>query len=139
MMTARPMKLPRPPKLLALSAAVALLVGTAWAAAPGAARSRGPSAQAAGNCSLVGRYHSLGPTYVERLTVSHTSCATGFSLIRAYTGCRLNAGGAKGRCTRRIYGFRFLETRNASPVQFVALVHATKGSAKVTFTYTENT
>ncbi|MHB8693163.1 MAG: hypothetical protein ACYDHH_18160 [Solirubrobacteraceae bacterium] len=113
------------------------LVGVAFT--PAAVASAGPVAHTAANCSLAGKYTSLGPTYVEKLTASGTSCATGISLIKAYNRCRLKAGGPKGRCTSKIMGFRFSEKRNSSPVQFVALVRATKGHAVVTFTYTQNT
>jgi hypothetical protein len=98
-----------------------------------------PLAHAAGSCSLAGKYRSLGPTYVERLSVSRTSCSTGTKLIKSYNACRLRSGGAKGRCRSKVLGFRCSEKRSSSSVQFVATVHCTSGSKTVNFAYSENT
>jgi hypothetical protein len=118
---------------------VGVLIGVLfWLPFAGAVASARPVARTAKNCSLAGEYTRLGPTYVERLSVSRTNCSIGVSLIRAYNACRLKAGGPKGRCTSKIHGFRFSEKRDSSAVQFVALVRATKGHAVVTFTYSEN-
>jgi hypothetical protein len=107
----------------------------------GAAQVRAqPVASAAGSCNLAGHYRSLGPTYVEQLSVSHTSCATGMSVIKAYNHCRLASGGVKGYCHSRVLGFRCTEKRpQTSPIQFIAKTHCTAGIKAVTFTYSENT
>jgi hypothetical protein len=107
-------------------------------AVAGSASAR-PVAHAATACSLAGKYRSLGPTYVERLSVSHTSCATGTSVIKHYDACRLSAGGVKGRCSSKVLGFRCSEKRSSSPVQFVASVSCKKGRKAVSFAYSENT
>lgn len=98
-----------------------------------------PVARAAGGCSLAGKYTKLGPTYVESLQVSRTSCATGVSVIKAYNSCRLKAGGAKGYCRSKVLGFSCSEKRSSSGVQFIAKVRCTKGRAVVTFAYSQNT
>jgi hypothetical protein len=98
-----------------------------------------PVAHEARACSLAGKYYSLGPTYVEKLSVSHTSCATGVKVIRAYDACRLKAGGVKGRCTSKVLGFKCSERRSSSSVQFVASARCTKRQDVVRFSYSENT
>jgi hypothetical protein len=98
-----------------------------------------PVAHEARACTLAGRYYSLGPTYVEKLSVSHTSCATGVKVIKSYDACRLKAGGAKGRCTSKVLGFKCSEKRSSSAVQFVASARCTKRREVVKFSYSENT
>ncbi|MDQ6849286.1 MAG: hypothetical protein M3070_04785 [Actinomycetota bacterium] len=98
-----------------------------------------PVARAAGSCSLVGKYRTLGPTYADSLSVSGTSCATGVNLIKAYNSCRLKAGGRKGHCHSKVLGFSCSEKRSSSGVQFIGTVRCTKGRAVVTFAYNENT
>jgi hypothetical protein len=134
------MNLPWLQRFIRASLAVAVtLTITAAATASVRPASARPVAHAAGNCRLGGEYNKLGPTYVERLTVSNTSCATGVSLIKAYNACRLKAGGAAGHCTSKVLGFRCSEKRSSSPVQFVASVRCTKGREVVVFSYSENT
>ena len=116
------------------------LIGLAWLPATGAARTVDATAHAAAtNCRLPGEGRTLGATYVERLSVTGTSCATGISLIKQYNACRLKAGGAAGECTKTIMGYKFNEKRQSSPIQFVASVTAKNGRKVVSFTYTENT
>jgi hypothetical protein len=118
----------------------ALVLALAVLAAPQAlARSaRSPTATAARACSLAGKYEHLGPTYVERLSVSGTSCSTGDKTVKGYNACRLKAGGAAGHCHSLVMGFRCSEKRTASPVQFVASVTCKKPRQEVSFTYSEN-
>jgi hypothetical protein len=105
-----------------------------------AAASAQPVAHAATTCSLVGKYRSLGPSYAEALTVSHTSCKTGDSVITSYNKCRLKAGGVKGYCHSRVLGFACSEKRpQTSSIQFIAEVRCANGSESVKFTYSENT
>jgi hypothetical protein len=123
---------------VAACAALALAFSLTSAAAAGAATA--PVASAAGGCNLAGKYRTLGPTYVEQLSVSHTSCATGVNVIKAYNHCRLASGGAKGYCHSKVLGFRCSEQRpQTGPIQFIAKVHCTSGRAVVNFTYSENT
>jgi hypothetical protein len=91
------------------------------------------------NCNLSGKYRSLGPTYVEKLSVSGVSCTTGANLIKSYNKCRLQHGGSKGSCRSKINGFSFSEKRQWSSIEFIAVVTAKNGRETVNFTYTENT
>jgi hypothetical protein len=123
------------------SATVVLAVsGVAWLPSVSAARTVRPTAQAAATtCKLPGEGRTLGATYVEKLTVSGTTCTTGISLIKQYNACRKKAGGAAGKCTKTIMGYRFTEKRQSSPIAFIALVTAKNGTKAVNFTYTQNT
>lgn len=123
----------------AIAVATALTCSAAAMASAGPAR---PVARAAGGCRtyLMPRWHNLGPTYVEQLSVSNTSCASGANVIKSYNQCRLKAGGAKGFCHSTVLGFHCSEKRpTTSPVQFIAKARCTKGRELVTFTYSENT
>jgi hypothetical protein len=120
----------------AAAAAVAAVIPATLAMA--ATSPAQPIARAARTCGLAGEWASLGPTYVETLNVSGTSCGRGANVIKAYNHCRLSAGGAKGRCHARVLGSRCSETRSTGPVQFVASVRCTKGRTVVKFAYSEN-
>lgn len=122
-------------RLSILAALAAVAVCVALPAASGAA----PSASAAATCSVTKDGRRLGPTYVTLLTVSGTSCAKGKSLVRAYYRCRVANGGKKGRCTKRVLGYRCHEKRGGIPTQFSAKVTCTRGRAKVVHNYTEFT
>jgi hypothetical protein len=120
-----------------------LLVATvvAWAvalAAPSSPRAA-IKASAAGACNLSGKWESLGPTYVESLSVTGTTCGSGEKTITAYNTCRLHHGGLKGHCTSTVNGFRCSEKRSNGPVQFIAKTTCTKPRQKLVFTYSENT
>ena len=120
-------------------ATVAIAVsGVAWLPSVSAARTVRAHA-AATTCTLPGQGRTLGATYVEKLTVSGTSCSTGVSLIKQYNACRKKAGGVAGKCTKTILGYKFTEKRDSSPIAFTALVTAKNGSKVVNFTYTQNT
>jgi hypothetical protein len=82
---------------------------------------------------------SLGPTYVDAILVSRTSCAAGGNVIKSYNHCRLKAGGVKGFCHSKVLGFHCSEKRSSSPVQFGATVLCVAGRKVVTFFYSENT
>lgn len=99
-----------------------------------------PVARAATSCRLGSKFDKLGPTYVEQLNVSRTSCATGENVIKAYNHCRLKAGGVRGHCNSKVLGFRCSEKpRSSSPDQFVANTRCTAGREVVAFSYSENT
>ena len=107
--------------------------------APAAAvASGGPVAFTATSCSLVGKYRSLGPTYANDLTVSHTSCSTGYTVIKDFQHCRLMHGGVKGYCRSGVLGFRCTEQRNYSSIQFISRVHCTKGRETVGYVYSQD-
>jgi hypothetical protein len=126
----------RPARLCAL-----LAVATTVAAAVPATGSADGSAQveAARTCSIRGQERSLGPSYVTSLKVSGVSCATGKAVVRAYHKCRFRNGGARGRCTKRVMGYRCKETRSGIQVQFNAKVSCRNGGRRVDHTYTQNT
>jgi hypothetical protein len=90
-------------------------------------------------CSISKVWHKLGPSYVEELSVSGTSCSGAESLVKAYNSCRLKAGGLKGHCTAKVDGFKCTERRQASPDQFIAVTTCTKSRAAVDFIYSEDT
>jgi hypothetical protein len=124
----------------AACAVIALAVSLSLTAAAAAGAATAPVASATGGCTLGNKGRTLGPTYVTQLSVSHTSCATGMKVIRAYNHCRLASGGVKGYCRSKVLGFRCSEHRpQSSSIQFIAKVRCTKGRAVVTFTYSENT
>jgi hypothetical protein len=124
----------RSPQLLAvLLFALALFVGATASAQATTAR---PSARI---CSLSAVGEKLGPTYVETLKVIHTTCGAGEMLITNYNACRLASGGAKGKCTVRVDGFKCREKRSVGPVQFEAAVTCTRARQAVDFAYSENT
>ena len=119
---------------------IALIVaaGALCAIAP-ALGSADPAVHAAGKCSIKGQERKLGPTYVTSLSVSHVSCSTGKSLVKAYYNCRVKAGGVKGRCVKKISGYGCRETRSGISVQFNAKVTCTNGKKVVKHSYTQNT
>jgi hypothetical protein len=115
-------------------AASLLLSATAGARTTAVAPARTAS------CSLAKVGETLGPSYVEKLTVTNVSCSAADALVSAYNTCRLKHGGVKGRCTAKVDGYRCVEKRyTGSPDQFIAVVTCTKGRDAVDFTYSENT
>jgi hypothetical protein len=115
-------------------AAATVVLAMAVASAATAA----PLAHAAGGCSIARNGEVLGPTYVETLTVSGTSCATGYRTIRDYNRCRLAHGGKKGRCAG-VDGFRCTERRTSGPAEFLAQATCTRSRVRVVFRYSEFT
>lgn len=111
----------------------------AFAGTCAVAAADGPQAHAAKRCSVRGVERKLGPSYVTSLSVSGTSCANGKKLIKAYYRCRVRSGGAKGRCHRRVLGYRCSERRAGIPIQFDARVRCHKGRRHINHTYTQNT
>jgi hypothetical protein len=99
-----------------------------------------PSGAMAKSCNISGKERKLGPTYVTSLSVTGVGCGTGEQLVKAYHRCRFASGGKKGRCTRKVSGYRCSERRGkAIPTQFDARVTCTRGSKKVTHAYTQFT
>lgn len=119
---------------------VALAALALLAAAPAAASADEPVARSAATCKVPADGRGWGPTYVTSLRVTATSCATGKRLVTAYYRCRTADGGADGRCTKRVSGWRCREKRGAAiPTQFDASVTCRKGRARVVHTYTQFT
>jgi hypothetical protein len=100
-----------------------------------------PSGSAsAGVCSIHGQEESFGPTYVTSLRVIHTSCKRGKQVVRAYHSCRkANGGIVRGRCTRKVLGYRCKEQRGPSNgVQISPKVTCRRGTARVIHTYSQD-
>lgn len=118
------------PRLLVLCAACSLLLlGTVTA---------GPAAGATAKlavCKLpTSEQRTFGPTYVETIRQAGTSCTRAKKLVRAFHKCR---GTARGRCTKKVDGFRCTEQRESTDDQLTAKVTCRKGPATVVHTYTE--
>jgi hypothetical protein len=120
--------------------ALVVCAGAVCAVAP-ALGSADPAVHAAGKCKLSSSEQrgGLGPTYVTSLSVSHVSCKTGKSLVKAYYKCRVKAGGVKGRCVKKVSGYSCRETRSGISVQFNASVTCKRGKKVVKHSYTQNT
>jgi hypothetical protein len=99
-----------------------------------------PSARAAGGCAIPHGGQHLGPTYLTTLTVSGTSCGTGFAVVRAYHACQLKHGGVKAKCGSTVDGFRCSEKRGPSiPTEFFSSVSCQHRSARVSYKYSQFT
>jgi hypothetical protein len=111
------------PRLIvpALAAALLLLV------APGAAAAR--------DCQPP---DYPGSGYFTSLSVKGTTCATGKKLARAYYRCRVEAGGKRGRCNRRVMRYSCTETRQSIATEFNARVKCRRGAKRITHTYQQN-
>ena len=102
----------------------------------------GSSAHAASSttCDVRKDGRKLGTTYVTSLKVSHVSCAAAKRLVKAFHACRRANGGVKGRCTKRVSGYRCTERRgNTIPTQYSAKVTCTRSPRSVRFNYTQYT
>jgi hypothetical protein len=98
-----------------------------------------PSSAALKRCDIARDQRKLGPTYVTSLQVTHTSCATGKRVVRAYYRCRKANGGVKGTCHSRVLGYRCSEQRAGIKTQFSAKVTCRSGARQVRHTYTQFT
>ncbi|MGO9753380.1 MAG: hypothetical protein ACLP8S_15930 [Solirubrobacteraceae bacterium] len=99
---------------------VALLASSASAfASP-----RTDTARIAAACS-VGSGRGYGYTYLDKLAVKNTSCATGKNVAR-------HKGRLSGwRCSKKVL--------DRSPVQYDAQMSCSSGGRRVNYTYTQNT
>lgn len=120
---------------LALSVALPVLLATALAS-PALSQ---PSATASVRCDVRSVERKLGPTYVTSLTADGVSCRAAKSFVKAFHACRRAQGGVKGRCTKRVRGFRCAEKRSSIPTQFSSKVTCTKTGSRVVHTYTQFT
>lgn len=112
-----------------------------------------PSAASAASCGGVSSLKpgSLGPTYVLKLSVTGTSCASGKKFVKSWFTCRKRAGGLTGRCTKRVSGFTCRETRKnlsyapgekhstKSLLSFDATVTCKSGSKRINHSYSQLT
>jgi hypothetical protein len=117
-----------------LSRTVAVLT---LVAALAATASAGASTATASKSCSVGNSRSYGTTYVLSISVSHTSCSSGRSVIRAFHSCR---PGKAGYCHRRVLGYSCSERRfDKIKTQYSARVTCRKGSRVVKHTYQQFT
>jgi hypothetical protein len=90
-------------------------------------------------CDVSKDGRKLGTTYVTRLTATGVTCTKAKSVVKAFHRCRRANGGAKGRCTSRVQGFRCTETRESIPTQFDARATCRDGSRVIRFNYEQFT
>jgi hypothetical protein len=94
-----------------------------------------PATAAAATCSSPS-YPGSG--YFTSLKVKHVGCKTGRTVTLAHYRCRTE-NGRKGRCNRRVRGYRCSERRESIPTEFNSRVTCKKGAKRVIFTYQQNT
>jgi len=120
-----------------LKSSLAAVAVIALLAVPASAAASQPQATASKSCGVSKKPRALGPTYTLGLSVKRTSCANGRGFVRSYYKCR---GGGKGRCRRKVSGYRCSEKRsNAIRTQFDARVTCKKGGRRITHKYTQFT
>jgi hypothetical protein len=118
--------LSRTAAVLTLVVALAALASTASASTAAASKS----------CS-VGNTRGYGTSYVLSISVSHTSCGAGRSVVRAFHACR---PGKAGYCHRRVLGYSCSERRfDKIRTQYSARVTCRSGSRVVKHTYQQFT
>jgi hypothetical protein len=110
-----------------LLAAAALSV----AAAPAAADA--PVATASKTCD-VGTGRGYGTTYVRWIRTRSVGCARAKRVVRAFHACRQ---GPRGRCGRRVKGFRCKENRTVGTGSFDSTVTCRRGGKRVRHGYTQ--
>jgi hypothetical protein len=102
--------------------------------------SSGARAASSTTCDVRKDGRKLGTTYVTSLEVSHVSCTTAKRLVKAFHACRRANGGVKGRCEKRVSGYRCSERRgNSIPTQYSAKVNCRRSPRSVRFNYTQYT
>jgi hypothetical protein len=120
--------------LAAVLAIGSLMIAMAPAAASTGTGS-GPIATAAKSCK-VGDYASYGTTYVRSISARNVSCRRAREIVRAFHQCRK---GARGRCHRRVEGYRCSEDRNVGVGSFDSKVLCRRGGKRVRHAYTQFT
>jgi hypothetical protein len=118
---------------LALVPALAVVaIGAPVAGASGSSDAAVSAARACGS-------FRQGGVYVYKLRTRRASCRTARRVARAFNNCR-HRNGARGRCGRRVRGYRCRENRGASsPAQYNSSVRCKRGGRRVRFGYTQNT
>jgi len=76
--------------------------------------------------------------FTGKIRVTNISCAYGKRFVVAYYKCRVNAGGADGRCRTRVLNFKCTEVRNAIPTEIDARVTCNRGTQRIVHTYQQN-
>jgi hypothetical protein len=99
-----------------------------------------PATASAKSCDIRGKERKLGATYVTSLAAVRVSCPRAERLVKAFHRCRRDAGGVKGRCKRRVSGFRCRERRSSTiRTQYSARVRCKRGKRRVVHRYTQFT
>jgi hypothetical protein len=119
-------------RVLLASGLVTLLAALAFAV--------GAPAASTTTCDVRKDGRKLGTTYVTSLKVQQVSCAKGKSVVKAFNACRKAAGGVKGRCAKRVLGYRCTEKRgNSIATQYSAKATCKNAGRSVRFDYTQYT
>ena len=116
-------------RLLVLAALTALAVAALPAPADAALR----------RCSVAGKERTFGASYVTSLHRQRTTCRNAERVVRSFHRCRRRAGGADGRCTRRVRLYRCRETRRRGATQYDARVSCRRGVRLIVHRYTQFT
>lgn len=101
-----------------------------------------PASAATKSCKqeIKGKERKLGATYVTVVKVTGVSCSTGFGVVKSFNGCRRSNGGADGRCTKKVKGYKCTEgKRLKGPLSYDADVTCKTGSKRIAFHYQQNT
>lgn len=116
--------------------AVTLLMALVAAIPPATAGDTAPTATSSdARCSVRGRERDFPPaTYVTSQKVRGTTCRNGRTVMRAFHRCR---GSRRGRCNRRVYGYRCSENRDRTHQGFESIVSCRKGGRGVWHRYTQ--
>ena len=104
-----------------------------------AAQASSPITRASSTCHLGKDGRRLGATYVTSLSVTRVSCSRGKRVVKAYNACRKAHGGVKGRCPRKVLGYRCSEHRQSIPTEITARVSCKAHSRRVRFNYEQFT
>ena len=118
------------------------IVATAALAAVALVLALTGGANAAGGtrCDVSKDGRKLGTTYVTSLKAQRVACSRAKRVVKAFNACRKANGGARGRCNRRVLGYRCSERRGASiPTQYSSKATCRAGSRVVRFDYTQFT
>jgi hypothetical protein len=79
-----------------------------------------------------------GSGYFQTLNTKHVSCKTGRKVTLAHYRCRIEHG-KKGRCKRKVLGYRCSEDRQTIPTEIQSRVTCKRGARRVVYTYQQNT
>jgi hypothetical protein len=79
-----------------------------------------------------------GSGYFTTLKTKNVGCKTGKKVTLAHYRCRIEHG-KKGRCKRKVLGYRCSEKRTAIPTEFNSKVTCKRGTKRVIYTYQQNT
>ncbi len=120
---------------IAIGLALAAIAATAALAGPAGAA---PSASASKGCNFDRRGYGHN-MYLTALSVRHTSCAKGKSVVNGYTKCRYKHGGLNGHCPNKVKRFKCGEGKRtiAPHIQYSVNVSCKRGSRRIKFAYTQ--